>query len=115
MSRANLALLTRNMVLLAHLWTRCFALARPCEFTIPPHRHVHCRELDREKTTLERQEKKLCNDIKKTAKEGQMVSFPGGPSNLILGMFLGAARASNAAWCTRIHWSALVMLPQSWA
>jgi charged multivesicular body protein 2A len=32
------------------------------------------RELDRERTKLEQQEKKLIVDIKKSAKEGQMVS-----------------------------------------
>lgn len=32
------------------------------------------RELDRERNTLERQEKKLMNDIKKQAKDGQMDS-----------------------------------------
>ena len=32
------------------------------------------RELDRERTTLERQEKKLMGDIKKAAKDGQMDS-----------------------------------------
>lgn len=33
------------------------------------------RELDRERTKLEQQEKKLVMDIKKSAKEGQMVSL----------------------------------------
>ena len=32
------------------------------------------RELDRERTALERQEKKLMNDIKKAARDGQMDS-----------------------------------------
>jgi hypothetical protein len=32
------------------------------------------RELDRERMALQTQEKKLINEIKKTAKEGQMVS-----------------------------------------
>ena len=43
------------------------------EICIPTCQTSCCSELDREKTTLERQEKKLMGDIKKTAKEGQMV------------------------------------------
>lgn len=35
-----------------------------------------CRELDRERANLERQEKKVIADIKKTAKTGQMVKLP---------------------------------------
>ena len=34
------------------------------------------RELERERGKLERQEKKIITDIKKTAKTGQMVSGP---------------------------------------
>lgn len=34
------------------------------------------RELDRERANLERQQEKLIKDIKKAAKEGQMVAFP---------------------------------------
>jgi charged multivesicular body protein 2A len=33
------------------------------------------RDLDREKMKMEQQEKKVINDIKKLAKEGQMVSL----------------------------------------
>ena len=33
------------------------------------------RDLDRERTKMENQEKKVINDIKKMAKEGQMVFF----------------------------------------
>ena len=34
------------------------------------------RDLDRERQKMENQEKKVINDIKKMAKEGQMVIFP---------------------------------------
>lgn len=37
------------------------------------------RELDRERTKLEQQEKKLIVDIKKSAKDGQMVRFSVNP------------------------------------
>ena len=33
------------------------------------------RDLDRERTKMENQEKKVINDIKKMAKEGQMVTI----------------------------------------
>jgi hypothetical protein len=38
------------------------------------------RELDRERTSLQNQEKKLIGEIKKSAKAGQMVSCEKGPA-----------------------------------
>ena len=40
------------------------------------------RDVDREKTKLERQQKKLVSDIKKLAKQGQMVSYPANRTSL---------------------------------
>uniref|UniRef100_A0A8C9LE83 Uncharacterized protein n=1 Tax=Pavo cristatus TaxID=9049 RepID=A0A8C9LE83_PAVCR len=51
------------------------------------------RELDRERQKLEAQEKKIIIDIKKMAKQGQMVrgSFLGGPGDME-GMWNGVGR-----------------------
>ena len=43
--------------------------------TILMHLSSISRDLDRERTKMENQEKKVINDIKKMAKEGQMVFF----------------------------------------